>query len=65
MVMAYECQGIGVGAKCGKVATIPLPVSGIGDDGQVVEKIVWLCEQHMDELTDFEQVIIDKRNRGE
>lgn len=63
--MSYECQGIGVGAKCGKPATIPCPVSGVGDDGKVTEKVVWLCEQHMDEITNVEEMIIEKINRGE
>lgn len=63
--MKYECQGIGVGAKCGKQATIPVPVSGVGDDGKLTEKIIWLCEQHMNEISNIEEMILDKISRGE
>lgn len=47
----YHCQGIGKGAHCGKIATIPLRSNKWNDVEKCIEEIeVWVCAEHAKEL---------------
>jgi hypothetical protein len=51
--MDYECQGIGRNASCGKNATREMLTMGVGTDGNIAPKTVYLCDFHFQELGSF------------
>ncbi len=47
----YHCQGIGKGAKCGKIATVPLRSNKWNAETESMDEItVHVCQEHAKEL---------------
>ena len=48
--MKFECQGVGIGAICGKEATCRVAAYGMDKNGNIENRNVWLCVEHYGEL---------------